>query len=75
MGKAGALIDGVSWYNPQDANSYNSLGVWNRNAFFWEYSSFDSCNGHPAPNSYEYHIHVSILFNLILKSSLKLYVF
>ena len=58
MGHAGLLIDGVGWYNPSDAISYNSLGVWNRNAFYWEYSSFDSCNGHPAPTSYEYHIHV-----------------
>ncbi len=40
MGHAGLLIDGVGWYNPSDAISYNSLGVWNRNAYYWEYSSF-----------------------------------
>jgi len=57
LGHFGLWIDGVSMFNPKDGYSYNSLGVWNRNAYYWEYSSFDSCNGHP-DSSKEYHIHV-----------------
>jgi hypothetical protein len=62
MGRAGTWIDGVSWYNPLDSYSYNNLGVWNRNANYWEFSSLDACYGHPAPTSYDYHIHVSIIY-------------
>ena len=56
MGHFGVWIDGVTMYNPSDGYSYNSLGVWNRNAYYWEGVSFDSCNGHP-DGSKEYHIH------------------
>ena len=49
-------MDGVAIYGPGDAISYNSLGVWNRNAIFWESAAFDTCNGHPDTSS-EYHTH------------------
>jgi hypothetical protein len=41
-----------------DGQSYQNLGVWNRNAFYWEGSGFDNCLGHPQQQG-EYHHHVS----------------
>jgi len=38
--------------------SYNNQGIWNRNAYYWEGSSFDNCLGHPQQQG-EYHHHVS----------------
>ncbi len=58
LGHIGVWTNGVSIYNVSDGMSYNNQGVWNRNAYFWEGASFDSCLGHPAPNG-EYHHHVS----------------
>lgn len=52
----GLWIDGVAMYGPGDSFSYNSMGIWNRNAIFWERLAFDSCNGHPdASNIYHTH--------------------
>ena len=50
MGAMGFWKDGVGIFNPSDGYSYKSLGVWNRNAYYWEgvtEDSFDSCYGHP----------------------------
>lgn len=58
LGHIGVWSNGVSIFNVSDGMSYNNAGVWNRNAYFWEGSSFDNCLGHPAPNG-EYHHHVS----------------
>jgi len=58
FGHIGILLNGVSIYNADDGQSYNSLGVWRRNAFIFEGSSFDSCKGH-ADVSQEYHHHVN----------------
>jgi len=58
MGHIGVWRNGVSIFNVSDGMSYNNAGIWNRNAYFWEGSSFDACMGHPAPNG-EYHNHVS----------------
>jgi hypothetical protein len=58
LGHTGVWTNGVSIFNVSDAMSYNNAGVWYRNAYFWEGSSFDNCLGHPAPNG-EYHHHVS----------------
>jgi hypothetical protein len=58
LGHTGVWTNGVSIYNVSDAMSYNNAGVWYRNAYFWEGSSFDNCLGHPAQNG-EYHHHVS----------------
>lgn len=65
LGHSGVWINGVSVFNVSDAMSYNNAGVWYRNAYFWEGSSFDNCLGHPAPNG-EYHHHVSpnCLYNI-----------
>lgn len=58
LGHIGVWTNGVSIFNVSDGMSYNNAGVWNRNAYYWEGSSFDDCLGHPAPNG-EYHHHVS----------------
>ena len=46
MGTAGLLLNGVSLYSADDGNSYNSSGIWKRNAYFFEAYSFDSSPGH-----------------------------
>jgi len=56
LGTIGLWIDGVAMYNADDGQSY--AVVWNRNAYFWEGKSFDSCNGH-ADQSKRYHNHVN----------------
>lgn len=58
MGHIGVWTNGVSIFNAKDGFSYNSQGVWNRNAIVAEGISFDSCLGHPAPNG-EYHHHLN----------------
>lgn len=55
-GQMGLWIDGVAIYGPGDGFSHNGLGVWNRNAIFWERLAFDSCSGHPDGSSI-YHLH------------------
>ena len=49
LGIIGALINGVPFFNPLDAMSYNNLNIWHRNAMFWEAASFDSCKSHVGP--------------------------
>ena len=65
LGHTGVWTNGVSVFNVSDGMSYNNAGVWNRNAYFWEGSSFDNCLGHPQQNG-EYHHHVSpnCLYNI-----------
>ena len=58
LGHVGVWKNGVSIFNAQDARSYNNLGIWNQNAYYFEGSGFDNCLGHPAPGG-EYHHHVS----------------
>lgn len=58
LGHIGVWTNGVSIFNADDGMSYNNANVWNRDALFWEGSSFDNCLGHPAPNG-EYHHHVN----------------
>jgi hypothetical protein len=57
LGTVGILLNGVSLYNANDGNSYNSAGVWYRNAAFFEGYSFDSCMGHASAGGL-YHHHV-----------------
>lgn len=60
-GHIGIWLNGISFYNPQDAKSFDSLGIWNQNAYYWEHligETFDTCWGHPN-GSHEYHTHVS----------------
>ena len=58
LGHIGVWSNGVSVFNAKDGMSYLNLGVWNRNAEYYESISFDNCLGHPAPNG-EYHNHVN----------------
>jgi hypothetical protein len=58
LGHIGVWTNGVSIFNVDDGQSYNNQNIWNRNAYFWEGSSFDNCLGHPQQNG-EYHHHVS----------------
>ncbi len=58
LGHIGVWSNGVSAFNAKDGMSYLNLGVWNRNAEYYESVSFDNCLGHPAPNG-EYHNHVN----------------
>lgn len=58
LGHIGVWSNGVSIFNVSDAMSYNNQGIWNRNAYYWEGSSFDNCLGHPQQQG-EYHHHVS----------------
>ena len=58
LGAIGLWIDGTIIYNGWDGYSYNNLGVWQRNANFWEGSSFDNCLGHPDVNGI-YHNHIN----------------
>lgn len=58
LGHIGLWRNGVSIFNAKDGMSYNNQGIWNRDAYVFEGSSFDACLGHPAPNG-EYHHHVS----------------
>ncbi len=64
LGTIAVLINGVTIYNPGDAHSYNSLGIWNQNAYYYEVDSFDSCLGHPQPGGvYHNHVIPICLFN------------
>lgn len=58
LGHVGVLRNGVSIFNAKDAQSYNNMNVWHRDALVFEGPSFDDCLGHPAGNG-EYHHHVS----------------
>ncbi len=58
LGHTGIWSNGVSIFNGLDAMSYNNLGFWHQNAYFFEGHGFDSCLGHPQQNG-EYHHHVN----------------
>ena len=59
LGQIGLWINGVVIYNGWDGKSYQSLGVWQQNAYYFEGVSFDSCLGHPDGNGV-YHSHMNI---------------
>ena len=41
-----------------------SKGIWQRNAYYFEGDSFDSCSGHPGPNGeYHHHLNPNCLYN------------
>ncbi len=58
LGHIGVWTNGVSMFNADDGMTYLNQGVWHRNAYFWEGSSFDGCLGHPQQSG-EYHHHAN----------------
>ncbi len=56
-GPCGLLIDGTTFFNPEDARSYQNANVWHQIAYYFEGSDFDSTWGHSTPTN-EYHHHV-----------------
>jgi hypothetical protein len=51
LGPVGVMVNGVPFFDPRDAASYNNQNVWHQNANKWEASSFDNPGkGHPAPD-------------------------
>jgi hypothetical protein len=50
LGAVGVMVNGVPFFDPRDAQTYNNQGVWHQNANKFEASSFDSGKGHPAPD-------------------------
>ena len=64
VGHIGVWTNGVSIYNAWDGMSYNNLGYWDRNAFYFEGSSFDTCLGHADQHGeYHHHINPKCLYN------------
>jgi hypothetical protein len=49
LGNVGVMVNGVAFFNPRDAASYNNLNTWHQNANVFEAASFDTGRGHPAP--------------------------
>ena len=73
LSQIGFLVDGVAIYNTSDGFSYshssgqdadpiagigNGDGIWNRDAWTNEYSSFDFAYNHPPPSG-QYHSHAN----------------
>ena len=67
LGSIGLWTNGVSMFNPEDGFHWNNsthawaMGPgtsWNRNAYLFEATSFDSCLGHPQQTG-DYHNHVN----------------
>ncbi|MFN8285657.1 MAG: YHYH protein [Chitinophagales bacterium] len=56
-GPCGVLIDGTTFFNPEDARSYQNANVWHQIAYYFEGSDFDTTWGHSTPTN-EYHHHV-----------------
>jgi hypothetical protein len=55
-GQMGLMLDGSVFFHPGDAQSYNSAGVWNRLAYYFEGVDMDAANGHSTPtNMYHHH--------------------
>lgn len=51
LGAVGVMVNGVPFFDPRDAQSYNNQNVWHQNANKWEAASFDNPGkGHPAPD-------------------------
>jgi hypothetical protein len=70
LGAIGVMVNGVPFFNPQDAASYNNQNVWHQNANVVEAPSFDTGRGHPAPRMqnmtqgvYHYHQSPALLIN------------
>lgn len=55
MGHVGVFVNGVTFFNPSDARSYNNQNIWHQNAIFFEATGSDSALGHPAMVEYHHH--------------------
>jgi hypothetical protein len=49
LGQMGVFKNGVPMYNYADGMSYNNLGIWHRDAIYFERKGFDCAKGHPSP--------------------------
>lgn len=64
LGQIGVWSNGVAIYNASDGMTYNNDGVWHRNAYYFEGSSFDNCLGHPDQSGcYHHHVNPKCLYN------------
>ncbi len=69
-GNIGILKNGIGLFSAGDGMSYNSLGVWRQNAYFFEQAGFDGCNGHPQKTGL-YHVHLTPICLFSLTDSTK----
>jgi hypothetical protein len=51
LGPIGVMLNGVAFFDPRDAQTYNNQNVWHQNANKFEAASFDTGPGHPAPDN------------------------
>ena len=56
-GQCGVIIDGSTFFNPEDARSYQNANNWHQLAYYFEGNDFDFSYGHSSPQN-EYHHHV-----------------
>lgn len=56
LGQVGVMINGVVFYNPTDAMSWQNMNIWHQNAFVSVGIGLDPCGGHPGPSG-AYHNH------------------
>jgi hypothetical protein len=61
LNQIGVLMNGVAIFNFEDAQTVNN--IWKRNAYYFEGSTFDKCNAHPAGTKYHIHATPVCLFN------------
>jgi len=64
LGQIGVWSNGVAIYNASDGMTYNNVGVWHRNAYYFEGPGFDDCLGHPDQHGcYHHHVNPRCLYN------------
>lgn len=56
LGQVGVMVNGVAFYNPTDAMSWQNMNIWHQNAFVAVGAGLDACGGHPGPSG-GYHNH------------------
>ncbi len=56
-GQCGVIIDGSTFFNPEDARTYQNANIWHQLAWNFEGVDMDSTWGHSSPVN-EYHHHV-----------------
>ncbi len=56
LGQIGVLANGVAFFNPTDAMSWENENTWHQNAFVSVGNGLDACGGHPSPPG-TYHVH------------------